>query len=71
MTEHIGFDKRINVENGENAKDAPDFRGCLTIQNHGKKKTEQSFISENKHPISQNIRLWDSLFNRRWWLGEI
>ncbi len=23
--EHIGLDKRINVENGENAKDASDF----------------------------------------------
>jgi hypothetical protein len=24
------------------------------------KNTEQSFISKNKHPISQNIHLWDS-----------
>ncbi len=39
------------------------LRGCLTIQNHGKKKTEQSFISENKHLISQNIQLWDSLLS--------
>jgi hypothetical protein len=46
--------------------DAPHFRGCLTIQNHGKKKTEQSFISENKHLISQNIQLWDSLFIAGW-----
>jgi len=35
--------------------DAPEFRGCLTIQNHGKKKTEQRVISKNKHPILQNI----------------
>ena len=39
------------------------LRGCLTIRNHDKKKTEQSFVSENKHPISQDIRLWDSLLS--------
>jgi hypothetical protein len=34
------------------------LRGGLTIQNNGKKKTEQRFISENKHLISQNIQVF-------------
>ena len=34
-----------------NPLDAPHFRGGLTIQNHDKKKTKQSGISETKHPI--------------------
>ena len=45
--------------------DTLQFRGSPTIQNHCKKETEQSFISKNKHPISQNIQLWDSLFIAR------
>jgi hypothetical protein len=46
--------------------DAPNFRGCLTIQNHGKKKTEQGVIPKNKQLVSRNIQLWDSLFSRGW-----
>ena len=42
---------------------ALDLRGGLTIQNHGKNKTGQSFISENKHLISQNIQ-WNSLLSQ-------
>ena len=43
-------------------KDAPQFRGCLPIQNRNKKKHGQYVISKNKHPISRNIQLWDNLF---------
>ena len=39
------------------------LRGCLTIQNHNKRKHRQDVISKNKHPISQNIQLWDSLLS--------
>ena len=46
--------------------DAPQFRGCLTIQNHGKKKPEQGVIPKNKQLISRNIQLWDSLFIAGW-----
>ena len=35
--------------------DAPEFRGCHTIQNHNKKKHIPDVISKNKHPISRNI----------------
>jgi len=41
----------------------PYLRVHLTIQNYDKKDTEQSFIPENKHPISQNIQLWDGLLS--------
>ena len=46
--------------------DAPEFRGCLTIQNHNKNKHRQDVISKNKHPISRNIYLWDNLFIAGW-----
>ena len=50
----------------QNPKDAPQFRACLTIQNHNKRKYGQDVILKNKHPISQNIQLCDRLFIAGW-----
>ena len=37
------------------SRDAPQFKGCLTIQNLSKRKLRQGFITKKKRSRSQNI----------------
>ena len=45
------FQTNLSVNFIKAPADAPEFRGGLTIQNHAKKKIEQSGIYETKYPI--------------------
>jgi len=45
----VGEDKLMN------AKDASEFRGCPTIQNHRKKNLKWGFMTKNKPPNLENI----------------